>query len=118
MRGLRGVTVLPGEKHVRIAAGENWASVYAKLEAHEPPLTTAGGRSRAVGATGFLLGGGLSFFSARVGFSADLVIAWEVTIVSLLFFIDSTSWTRFQVPTLVWRRLFYGLWRLPCLESV
>lgn len=24
MRGLRGVDVLPGEKHVRIGAGENW----------------------------------------------------------------------------------------------
>ncbi|ROW13881.1 hypothetical protein VPNG_03633 [Cytospora leucostoma] len=82
MRGLRGVEVLAGDKHVRIAAGEKWRSVLAALESHKPPLTTASGRSRDVGAIGFLLGAGLSFFSAGYGFSADLVTAWEVVLAS------------------------------------
>lgn len=74
------MSILPDKKHVRIAAGEKWASVFAALESHEPPLVTAGGRSPDVGAMGFLLGGGLSFFSGGYGFSADLVTAWEVRI--------------------------------------
>ena len=78
VRGLRGIDVLAGDKHVRIAAGERWYSVFAALEAHKPPLTTAGGRSRNVGAVGFLLGAGLSSLSAGFGFSADMVTSWEV----------------------------------------
>lgn len=83
VRGLRGVDILPDQKHVRIAPGERWASVLAKLEAHEPPLITVGGRSPKVGATGFLLGAGLSFLSGGYGFSADLVTAWEVHLFAL-----------------------------------
>ncbi|KUI59504.1 Cytokinin dehydrogenase 1 [Cytospora mali] len=55
MRGLRGVDVLAGDKHVRIAAGEKWHSVFAALESHKPLLTAVGGRSRNVGAIGSYL---------------------------------------------------------------
>ncbi|KAK2597531.1 hypothetical protein N8I77_012312 [Diaporthe amygdali] len=82
MRGLRGVDVLPGEKTVRIGAGEHWGSVYAALEAHKPSLTTVGGRMPGVGAIGFLLGGGLSSLSSRYGFGADVVSVWEVVLAS------------------------------------
>jgi hypothetical protein len=85
MRGLRGVDVLPDEKVVRIAAGETWASVYTALESRDKPLTTVGGRMPSVGVIGFLLGGGISSFSARFGFGADMVVTWEVRCCFLLF---------------------------------
>lgn len=82
MRGLRGIEILPGSDRVRIAAGEIWVSVFAALEAHEPPLTTLGGRMPGVGVVGFLLGGGLSNLSGRFGFGADFVDVWEVVLAS------------------------------------
>lgn len=91
VRGVRGVDVLAGDKHVRIAAGEKWHSVFATLESHKPPLTTVGGRSRNVGAIGFLLGAGLSSLSAGYGFSADIVTSWEVrSPLSLVIFLYNT----------------------------
>ncbi|KUI71881.1 Mitomycin radical oxidase [Cytospora mali] len=77
LRGLRGIDVLAGDRHVRIAAGEKWHSVLAALESHKPPLTTVGGRSPNIDAIGFLLGAGLSGLSAGFGFSADMVTSWE-----------------------------------------
>ncbi|KAK8098362.1 FAD-binding domain-containing protein [Apiospora kogelbergensis] len=82
MRGVRGIEVLGGGTRVRIAAGHRWSDVYTALEAHDPPLTTTGGRAGQVGVVGFLLGGGLSFFSHQHGFGADLVTAWEVVLAS------------------------------------
>ncbi|KAK6840518.1 hypothetical protein PG995_016272 [Apiospora arundinis] len=82
MRGVRGIEILAGGTCVRIAAGHQWRDVYAALEAHDPPITTAGGRAAQVGVVGFLLGGGLSFFSHQRGFGADLVTAWEVVLAS------------------------------------
>lgn len=82
MRGLRGVNVLPDETVVRISAGETWASVYTALESRDIPLTTVGGRMPSVGVIGFLLGGGISSFSARFGFGADMVVTWEVVTAS------------------------------------
>ncbi|KAK8044576.1 hypothetical protein PG993_004600 [Apiospora rasikravindrae] len=81
-RGVRGIEILEGGTRVRIAAGHRWRDVYAALEAHDPPLTTAGGRAAQVGVVGFLLGGGISFFSNQHGFGADLVTAWEVVLAS------------------------------------
>ena len=81
-RGLKGIDVLSGGERVRIGAGNEWLDVYTALEAHEPPLTVAGGRAERVGVVGFLLGGGISYFSSRYGFGADSVLAWEVVLAS------------------------------------
>ncbi|KAH7310854.1 hypothetical protein B0I35DRAFT_358659 [Stachybotrys elegans] len=78
-RGLRGIDILPGGV-VRIGAGHEWLDVYTALEAHEPPLTVAGGRAGRVGVAGFLLGGGISYFSSQYGFGADSVRTWEVVL--------------------------------------
>ncbi|KAK8115918.1 FAD-binding domain-containing protein [Apiospora sp. TS-2023a] len=66
MRGVRGIEILDEGRRVRIAAGHRWNDVYAALEGHDPPLTTAGGRAGQVGR----------------GFGADLVRAWEVVLAS------------------------------------
>ncbi|OJD13546.1 hypothetical protein AJ78_06006 [Emergomyces pasteurianus Ep9510] len=82
MRGIRGVSILPSEKAVRIGAGEKWGSVYAALEEHKPSLTAVGGRMPGVGVVGFLLGGGLSNLSPGYGFGADTVSVWEIVLAS------------------------------------
>jgi hypothetical protein len=81
-RGLRGIDILNGGERVRIAAGHTWDDVYAALEAHTPPLAVTGGRAGRVGVVGFLLGAGLSYFSTKYGFGADMVLAWEVVLAS------------------------------------
>ncbi|KAL2171199.1 hypothetical protein VTG60DRAFT_3510 [Thermothelomyces hinnuleus] len=80
LRGLKGVTLSADKSTVEIAAGETWASVYAELEKHG--LTVAGGRVGRIGVAGFLLGGGLSLFSARTGFACDSVIEFKVVLAS------------------------------------
>jgi FAD/FMN-containing dehydrogenase len=55
MCGLKGITLSEDKSFVDIGVGENWASVYNKLEKHG--LTTAGGRVGRVGVGGLVLGG-------------------------------------------------------------
>ncbi|OJJ98700.1 hypothetical protein ASPACDRAFT_30727, partial [Aspergillus aculeatus ATCC 16872] len=61
-------------------AGALWDSVYETLlESH---VTVAGGRVGPIGVGGFLTGGGLSFYNARVGLSCDNVQGFEVVLAS------------------------------------
>ncbi|KJZ76358.1 hypothetical protein HIM_04087 [Hirsutella minnesotensis 3608] len=78
MRGLKGIALNPDNTTVEIAAGETWESVYAELEKHG--LTTPGGRVGRIGVAGFILGGGLSMFSTRLGFACDSVIEFRVVL--------------------------------------
>lgn len=59
-----------------IGTGARWGTVYDYLEPYG--LAAAGAREGHVGVGGFLLGGGMSWFTARVGFSVDNIIAYEV----------------------------------------
>lgn len=45
-----------------------------------------------VGVAGFLLGGGISAFSSRFGFGADVVLAWEVGQTFISDFQDDIDW--------------------------
>ncbi|RYP10556.1 hypothetical protein DL765_008060 [Monosporascus sp. GIB2] len=80
MRGLKGVRLSNDMSVVEIGVGETWATVYAELEKHG--LTVAGGRVGRIGVAGFILGGGLSMFSARTGFACDSVTEFEVVLAS------------------------------------
>lgn len=80
MRGLRGIHLSQDESVVEIGVGETWTAVYGELEKHG--LTVAGARTGRIGVAGFVLGGGLSMFSARTGFSCDSVIEFEVVLAS------------------------------------
>lgn len=86
MRGLKGIEISKrpdGRGHtVKISAGHEWIDVYSALEKHDPPLSVPGGRNAGVGVAGYLLGGGISFFSYERGFGADSVRAWEVVLAS------------------------------------
>lgn len=61
-----------------IQPGGRWKDAYAELEEHR--VTVAGGRDGGVGVGGFLLGGGISFFSGRRGFGCDSVVNYEVVL--------------------------------------
>ncbi|KAL4888261.1 hypothetical protein BDV59DRAFT_211229 [Aspergillus ambiguus] len=58
--------------------GGTWARVYKELENHGRMV--AGGREGKVGIGGLLLGGGISFYTCRVGFACDQVVNYEVVL--------------------------------------
>ena len=61
-----------------IQPGARWRKVYADLQ--EYGVTVAGGRDGSVGVGGFLLGGGMSYFTPRLGFGCDSVVNYEVVL--------------------------------------
>ncbi|KAI1735654.1 FAD-binding domain-containing protein [Xylaria scruposa] len=61
-----------------IGPGGKWEYVYAELIKYG--ITVAGGRDGDVGVGGFLLGGGNSYYSGRVGFGCDSVVNFEVVL--------------------------------------
>lgn len=63
---------------VKVGAGARWLSVYKALE--PLGLAVAGGRNGNVGVGGLLLGGGISHFTARVGWACDNVVNYEVSL--------------------------------------
>lgn len=63
---------------VDIGPGARWLSVYTELQRHG--RVVAGGRDGNVGVAGLLLGGGISYFTARHGFGCDNVVAYEVVL--------------------------------------
>jgi FAD/FMN-containing dehydrogenase len=62
----------------RIEPGGRWRDVYGDLE--REGVTVSGGRDGDVGVGGFLLGGGNSFFTGRMGFGCDSVLNYEIVL--------------------------------------
>ncbi|WP_028477725.1 FAD-binding oxidoreductase [Nocardia sp. CNY236] len=73
---LDNVEVAPTERVARVGAGANWRRVLAATSEHG--LTGLAGSSPVVGATGYTLGGGLSWFGRRHGWASDAVRAFEI----------------------------------------
>ncbi|RYC55514.1 hypothetical protein CHU98_g10691 [Xylaria longipes] len=61
-----------------IGPGGRWEYVYAELIKYG--VTATGGRDGDVGVGGFLLGGGNSYYSGRMGFGCDSVVNFEVVL--------------------------------------
>ncbi|KAI3535209.1 FAD binding domain-containing protein [Colletotrichum filicis] len=61
-----------------VGPGDHWKDVYAKLL--KSNVTVTGGRDGGVGVGGFLLGGGNSYYTGRMGFGADSVRNYEVVL--------------------------------------
>ncbi|KAM0559946.1 hypothetical protein ACHAPJ_003898 [Fusarium lateritium] len=113
----------------RLQPGARWKSVYATL--HEQGVTAVGGRDGGVGVGGFLLGGGTSFFSPKLGYGCDSVVNYEVvlangTVIHANKTANSDLWkalkggsgnfglvTRFDTEALPTRDIFYELRFLP-----
>ncbi|KAM3067986.1 hypothetical protein ACMFMF_009353 [Clarireedia jacksonii] len=68
------------ETVVKIGVGMKWGQVYNLLDAQG--LVVPGGRWGGVGVGGLTLGGGISFFSTRVGFVCDNIINAQVVLAS------------------------------------
>ncbi|KAI1774571.1 FAD binding domain-containing protein [Hypoxylon cercidicola] len=68
----------PKTNLAKIQPGGRWKNVYADLD--KEGVTVTGGRDGGVGVGGFLLGGGNSFFSGRMGFGCDSVVNFEVVL--------------------------------------
>ncbi|KAK7731052.1 hypothetical protein SLS53_008854 [Cytospora paraplurivora] len=63
---------------VNIGTGAIWQEVYDELEKYN--RVVGGGRVASCGVGGYLLGGGLSFYSGHYGFACDNVVAYEVVL--------------------------------------
>ncbi|MFI9814342.1 FAD-binding oxidoreductase [Saccharothrix variisporea] len=70
------VAVDPGERVARVGAGVRWGRVLAEAGRHR--LAAPAGSSAAVTVTGFVAGGGISWFGRAHGWAADSVRAFEV----------------------------------------
>ncbi|KAH9898792.1 hypothetical protein F4778DRAFT_771795 [Xylariomycetidae sp. FL2044] len=109
----------------KIEPGGRWWRVYADLEKYG--VTVTGGRDGDVGVGGFLLGGGNSYFSGRMGFGCDSVINYEVvlangSIINVNATANADLWTalkggssnfgivtRFDMEAIPSRDLYYDL---------
>ncbi|KAF2704334.1 FAD-binding domain-containing protein [Pleomassaria siparia CBS 279.74] len=80
LRNIKGVVLSNDNTTVSVGAGETWGSVYEKLI--PLGLMVAGGRMLDVGVAGLTLGGGLSYFTGKVGFVADTVTNFEIVLAS------------------------------------
>ena len=76
LSSLKDISLIEEGELVQVGPGASWSEVYAFLEPHG--LTVAGSRDGHVGAGGFVLGGGLSWFSSQVGWSCDTVLEFEL----------------------------------------
>ncbi|KAI0394219.1 hypothetical protein F5Y17DRAFT_458134 [Xylariaceae sp. FL0594] len=61
-----------------VGAGSNWGAVYEYLDPLQ--LSANGGRSTSVGVGGLTLGGGISYFGPRFGWTCDTVTSFEVVL--------------------------------------
>lgn len=63
---------------VTVGVGATWGSVYAHLDALN--LSVSGGRAAGVGVGGLTLGGGISYFGPRFGWTCDTVTNFRVVL--------------------------------------
>ncbi|KAL7924684.1 FAD-binding domain-containing protein [Trichoderma austrokoningii] len=75
---LNSIEVSADRKTVAIGPGATWGQVYDKLSAIS--LSVAGSRSAPVGVGGLTLGGGISYFSPRFGWTCDTVTSFQVVL--------------------------------------
>ncbi|KAF2795486.1 oxidoreductase [Melanomma pulvis-pyrius CBS 109.77] len=70
----------PDHKAITVSPSVTWDNVFATLDAFD--LATLGGRVGGVGVGGLTTGCGISYFSARYGFTCDMVENFEVILAS------------------------------------
>ncbi|KAF2760217.1 FAD-binding domain-containing protein [Pseudovirgaria hyperparasitica] len=78
LQSLNQVDIASDRKTASIGPGNRWRNIYPKLDA--VGLAMVGGRVAPVGAGGLILGGGISYFSPRKGFSCDNVVNFQVVV--------------------------------------
>ncbi|RYC59909.1 hypothetical protein CHU98_g6289 [Xylaria longipes] len=73
--GTLGVGVTPT---LSVGPGSTWGAVYAHLD--KLHLSVSGGRAAGVGVGGLTLGGGISYFGPRFGWTCDNVVNFKVVL--------------------------------------
>jgi len=73
---LDGVSLSPDGSHAAIGPGNRWGRVYQILASDG--RMAVGGRANDIGVGGFLLGGGLSYWSSIHGMAFNKVVNYEV----------------------------------------
>jgi FAD/FMN-containing dehydrogenase len=78
LSNLNSITLSADQKTVSVGPGATWEDVYDILDpAH---ISVPGGRAGQVGVGGLTLGGGISYFSPRYGWTCDSVSEFEVVL--------------------------------------
>ncbi|KAF4778635.1 FAD binding domain protein [Colletotrichum scovillei] len=72
---LNNLTLSADQATIEVGAGNTWSDVYRFLEPYQ--LAVVGGRAGLVGVPGFLLGGGISFFSNEYGWASTSVVQYD-----------------------------------------
>lgn len=78
LRGLNSINLSEDRSTVSVGVGATWDTVYTRLD--PLGLSVAGGRVAGVGVGGLTLGGGISFFGPRYGWTCDTVSTFEVVL--------------------------------------
>jgi FAD/FMN-containing dehydrogenase len=78
LRGLNSVDLSDDQSSVSVGTGATWDAVYANLD--PLGLSVAGGRVAGVGVGGLTLGGGISYFGPREGWTCNQVTSFEVVL--------------------------------------
>ncbi|KAL4930915.1 FAD-binding oxidoreductase [Aspergillus undulatus] len=78
LSGLNTITLSDDQSTVSAGVGATWGDVYAFLE--PLGLSVPGGRAAQVGVGGLTLGGGISYFSPRYGWTCDTATTFEVVL--------------------------------------
>ncbi|KAI1120821.1 putative oxidoreductase [Nemania abortiva] len=78
LRGLNTIELSDDKSIISLGVGNTWDEVYEKLDGFN--LSVAGGRSSGVGVGGLSLGGGISFFGTRYGWTSDAVLNFELVL--------------------------------------
>ncbi|RYP31090.1 hypothetical protein DL767_005934 [Monosporascus sp. MG133] len=78
LRTLSTVELSADKSTILVGAGATWDAVYAKLD--PLGLSVNGGRAAGVGVGGLTLGGGISYFSPRYGWTYDVVSNFQVVL--------------------------------------
>ncbi|KAF2757954.1 FAD-binding domain-containing protein [Pseudovirgaria hyperparasitica] len=78
LRLLNSVELSEDRKSVTIGPGATWSAVSSVLD--PLGLAVAAGRNAAVGVGGLALGGGISYFSPRVGFACDNITSYDIVL--------------------------------------
>ncbi|KAI0382410.1 putative oxidoreductase [Hypomontagnella monticulosa] len=78
LRGLNSVDLSADNSTVSVGTGATWDAVYCKLD--PLGLSVAGGRVAGVGVGGLTLGGGISYFGPREGWTCNQATSFEVVL--------------------------------------
>ncbi|KAI9715535.1 MAG: hypothetical protein M1828_000787 [Chrysothrix sp. TS-e1954] len=76
LRQLKHIQLCEDRSEVTVGAGCTFEDVYGYLDPLD--LSVAGARVAQVGVTGFILGGGLSYYSPHLGFACDNVTSFTI----------------------------------------